>query len=218
LEGGPPGFPRGSSGPVVLGVLLAESSLFRVRGSHPLRPAFPDRSPTVRISYSASLLQQAAGKPRNPKHATAATFSTCLVWAPPLSLATTRGITCCFLFLGVLRCFSSPGSPRMPMDSAYGTGPSRPVGSPIRTSTDQRSLTAPRGVSAFAPSFIGSWRPGIHRAPFLSSPVSRRFLARYPVSKVPKERALAPSKPNTQSLRPHRPHNSSHPLYSVERR
>ena len=32
-----------------------------------------------------------------------------LVWAIPRSLATTRGITVCFLFLRVLRCFSSPG-------------------------------------------------------------------------------------------------------------
>src|ERR1700712_3663955 len=28
----------------------------------------------------------------------------------PLSLATTHGITCCFLFLRVLRCFTSPRS------------------------------------------------------------------------------------------------------------
>ena len=34
-----------------------------------------------------------------------------LVWAMPRSLATTWGITVCFLFLRVLRCFSSPGSP-----------------------------------------------------------------------------------------------------------
>ena len=32
-----------------------------------------------------------------------------LVWATPRSLATTGGITICFLFLRVLRCFSSPG-------------------------------------------------------------------------------------------------------------
>ena len=32
------------------------------------------------------------------------------VWANPLSLAATQGITCCFLFLRVLRCFSSPGT------------------------------------------------------------------------------------------------------------
>ena len=33
---------------------------------------------------------------------------TILVWASPGSLATTSGITICFLFLWVLRCFSSP--------------------------------------------------------------------------------------------------------------
>ena len=32
-----------------------------------------------------------------------------LVWAVPRSLAATRGITNCFLFLRLLRCFSSPG-------------------------------------------------------------------------------------------------------------
>ena len=32
------------------------------------------------------------------------------VWALPVSLAATSGITCCFLFLRLLRCFSSPGS------------------------------------------------------------------------------------------------------------
>ncbi|GEM_PF-1874422 len=40
------------------------------------------------------------------------------VWAVPLSLATTRGIAICFLFLEVLRCFSSLGWPLRPMDSA----------------------------------------------------------------------------------------------------
>ena len=33
------------------------------------------------------------------------------VWALPGSLAATSGITFCFLFLRLLRCFSSPGSP-----------------------------------------------------------------------------------------------------------
>ena len=40
------------------------------------------------------------------------------VWAVPLSLATTRGIAICFLFLEVLRCFNSLGWPLRPMDSA----------------------------------------------------------------------------------------------------
>ena len=37
------------------------------------------------------------------------TAETVPVWAVPFSLATTRGITTCFLFLQVLRCFSSLG-------------------------------------------------------------------------------------------------------------
>ena len=38
------------------------------------------------------------------------------VWALPFSLAATHRITCCFLFLRLLRCFSSPGSPPYVMD------------------------------------------------------------------------------------------------------
>ena len=34
------------------------------------------------------------------------------VWALPRSIATTKGIDNFFLFLGVLRCFSSPRSPQ----------------------------------------------------------------------------------------------------------
>jgi hypothetical protein len=47
------------------------------------------------------------------------------------------------------------------------------VGCPIRTSTDQRLLAAPRGFSQRATSFIASWCQGIHRMPFSRS----RFLS-----------------------------------------
>ncbi len=40
LGGGPPDFPQGSTCLVVIWILLSQL-LFRVRGSHPLRPAFP---------------------------------------------------------------------------------------------------------------------------------------------------------------------------------
>ena len=63
-----------------------------------------------------------------------------------------------------MRCFSSPGSPRTPMDSAH-DGPCGP-GFPIRRSTDQSLLTAPRGLSQRATSFIASRRQGIHQTPF----------------------------------------------------
>src|SRR5690606_42047455 len=60
-----------------------------------------------------------------------------------------------FLFLRVLRCFTSPGSLRPAMDSPTGARASPLAGCPIRTSPDQRLLAAPRGVSALAPSFFG---------------------------------------------------------------
>ena len=63
-----------------------------------------------------------------------------------------------------MRCFSSPGSPRTPMDSVR-DGPCGP-GFPIRRSTDQSLLTAPRGLSQRATSFIASRRQGIHQTPF----------------------------------------------------
>ena len=44
MDGGPPCFPLGSSCPVVLWI-PTHSNLFQVRGSHSLRPAFPDCSP-----------------------------------------------------------------------------------------------------------------------------------------------------------------------------
>ena len=41
------------------------------------------------------------------------------VWPLSISLAATLEITCCFLFLRLLRCFSSPGSLYMAMYSPY---------------------------------------------------------------------------------------------------
>ena len=43
------------------------------------------------------------------------------------------------------------------------------VGCPIRRSSDQSLLAAPRGFSQRATSFIASWRQGIHQMPLLSS-------------------------------------------------
>jgi hypothetical protein len=52
------------------------------------------------------------------------------------------------------------------------------VGCPIRTSTDQRLLAAPRGFSQRATSFIASWCQGIHRMPFSRSRSSSPDLIR----------------------------------------
>jgi hypothetical protein len=52
------------------------------------------------------------------------------------------------------------------------------VGCPIRISTDQSLLAAPRGFSQRATSFIASWCQGIHRMPFSRSRSMTRLATR----------------------------------------
>ncbi len=73
------------------------SDRFRIRGYHALWPDFPDSSASNPKSYRG---------PATPMSLSWHWFR--LVF--PGSLATTTGITRCFLFLRVLRCFTSPGS------------------------------------------------------------------------------------------------------------
>ena len=65
----------------------------------------------------------------------------------------------CFLFLGLLRCFSSARSP----PAHAGSG-----GCPIRRPVDLRLCAAPHGLSQLYASFIASRCQGIRRAPFVT--------------------------------------------------
>ena len=93
--------------------------------------------------------------PYNPARA-----STPAVWAGPLSLAATRGVTSCFPFLRLLRCFSSAGWPPI-----KGWHASSVPGFPIRASADHRPFAPPRGFSQPAAPFFASGSQGIPRAP-----------------------------------------------------
>ena len=77
---------------------------------------------------------------------------------------------CCCLFLRVLRCFTSPGVAL----GGYGFTPPAlallPVGCPIRRSTDQSVLAAPRGLSQLAASFVALRCQGIRRMPVSACP------------------------------------------------
>ena len=73
---------------------------------------------------------------------------------------------CCFLFLRVLRCFSSPGWP-LSRWRAF-----RAPGSPIRKSADLRAFAPPRGLSQLVTSFFASESLGIPRAPLIDFLVS----------------------------------------------
>ena len=93
LRGGPRAFPQGFSCLAVLWIPQSSLSL-RLRGFHPLWRDFPDPSAGIARDFLRS----------EPRSARAS------VWAPPVSLAATPGIILYFLFLRLLRCFSSPGS------------------------------------------------------------------------------------------------------------
>ena len=68
----------------------------------------------------------------------------------------------CFLFLWVLRWFTSPGLPPAPMNSGQDKPCSHGLGSPIRTSPDHDLFAAPRGLSQLTTSFFAFLRQGIH--------------------------------------------------------
>ena len=72
-----------------------------------------------------------------------------------------------FLFLRLLRCFTSPGiaCPSL-FCSGRDDGVLPPSGYPIRKSPDQSVFAAPRSLSQLITSFIACWHQGIHSVPY----------------------------------------------------
>jgi hypothetical protein len=138
-----------------------------VFGSHPLEPARRLPPPPVHSS--------------NPPQASPAGYSARGVWAPPRSLAATKGI------LSVPRGTEMFQFPRCPLtDSSVSARPCAgrvaPFGDP-RIAGCQRLPGAFRRVAA---SFLGRQRQGIHHAPFLRRPAAVSLLAAIAVA-VPRQ-------------------------------
>ena len=91
-----------------------------------------------------------------------------VVWALPISLATTFGIVIYFLFLWVMRCFSSPSSLHYAMYLRNDTTTLLVVSSLIRISTALCLFAAPRSFSQLVTSFFGAMYQGILRKPFVA--------------------------------------------------
>ena len=102
LRGGPRVFRQGSTCLVLLWILPANIG-FRVQGFHPLWQAFP------KPFYYPLLIPYAVRTPERTRSG---------LGSFPFARRY-LGNHFCFLFLRVLRCFSSPGSPYMAMDSPY---------------------------------------------------------------------------------------------------
>ena len=72
-----------------------------------------------------------------------------------------------FLFLGLLRCFTSPRFASKDYEFILRYPVAR-VGCPIRKSLDQRLCAAPQSLSQLAASFIASWHQGIRPLPLVA--------------------------------------------------
>ena len=118
-------------------------------------------SARVRLCNCPSPLRKAPGRSRNPTHATPASLTRAWFRLIPFR-SPLLGDSLRFPLLRLLRCFTSPGA--RPHSRATGLLPS---GCPIRKSSDQWMLAPPRGLSQLATSFIGVWRQGIPRVPFV---------------------------------------------------
>ena len=143
------GFGQGSSDPALLRVPARFKCMPRT-GLSPATARLPRRVPL------STLLP--LRPPYNPGRA-----STPPVWAGPLSLAATRGVTVVFLssaYLDVSVRRVGLRYNRMPRPRA--------AGFPIRASADPWLLAPPRGLSRPAAPFLAPGSLGIPRAPFLA--------------------------------------------------
>ena len=120
---------------------------FRVRGFHPLRPHFPVCS--ARFCFPLLTVLQ----PRLRRNAGG--LGSCAFARHYLRNH------CYFLFLRVLRCFSSPGSPGALHRTCH-----RQVGCPIRKSVLMRVFAPGHGLSQLVTSFVASESQGILHVPF----------------------------------------------------
>ena len=148
---GPPFFRQDFSCPDVLRILLAPSK-FRLRGCHPLCPTFPGNSTIHPDAMSQSLPQAHYGLG---------------LGSSDFARHYSRN-HCCFLFLRVLRCFSSPGSPHLPIYSVNDNTMLLVLSSLIRISTGHRIFAPNRSFSQLVTSFFGAMYQGILRKPFVA--------------------------------------------------
>src|SRR6185369_16604626 len=108
---------------------------------------------------------------------------------------------CCFLFLRVLRWFTSPSSLHHPMDSDGGNRCSHRLGFPIRKSPDHSLLAASRSLSQLITSFFAYLRQGIHTHALSSLTIKSTS---HTLSKKPEDknerRNYPPSRPASNSF------------------
>ena len=142
-----------------------KTPLFRLRDFHPLRSDFPDSSTIKKLSDFIRLAATADDyAPLHPMHNACRLLHACGFRLFPLRSPLLRK-SLRFLFLQVLRCFTSLGSPP---DLNRNDSALPEPGCPIRISTGLRLCAPHRGFSQLTTSFIASSCLGIHRMPLIT--------------------------------------------------
>ena len=133
-----------------------KSRNFHLHGYHILWPSFPTRSASLLIdNFTHAVLQ--------PHSRLLLSGLGCFHFARRYS-----GNHCCFLFLQVLRWFTSLGSLLLPYEFREQSPDLIGRGYPIRRSPDRSLFAAPRGLSQLTTSFVAFSCQGIHRAPLVA--------------------------------------------------
>ena len=141
MEGGPPGFGPRFTGAVLLRNVYREAVRFRIRDDCPLWCAVPRASANTRLCNSRRDTHIPDERPTTPDRQRVPAY-TCQVWADPLSLATTRGVSVDFLSSGYLDVSVRPlVSACLCIQRAVVAALPAP-GFPIRESTGQRLFNA----------------------------------------------------------------------------
>ena len=167
LPDGPGRFPRDSSCPAVLGKSAEGLVGFRLRGCHLLWPTVPGRSTNRELCNPLDPLQQTLAAPATPFMQDLQAWHMNGLGSSPFARRY-LGNHNCFLFLEVLRWFTSLRWPHTPMNSACSCWALPQQGFPIRKPPDRRLFAAPRGLSQLTTSFIAYLRQGIHRTPLVA--------------------------------------------------
>ena len=150
LADGPAGFTPGFTCPVLLGI-RAQNDWFRLRVFHSLWTGLPAHSTTVRFLNA---------RPTTPA------LLRRLVWAVPISLAATFGITVLFSFPSGTKMVQFPEFARKRLCIHLSVLLTEWV-APFRHPRIKASLAAPRGFSQPVTSFVASRYLGILRMPLL---------------------------------------------------
>ena len=138
---------RVSRVPLYLGTIDKREQYFRIRDYHPLRSRFPSCSSNMLFCNSWPTMHSRLQLPHNPAQTTNALLASMRFRLVPVR-SPLLGES--FLFLRVLRCFSSPSSPLTPMYSVQGNTPYDVLSFLIRTSVGHSSFgNSPQLFAAF---------------------------------------------------------------------